>query len=97
MTTKILAFAGHKQSGKSTSCNFLHGYQLRAHHIVDQFAVTEKGDLVINTAIIDSEGKEETSQAILDTSRDDVEFEDLVESFYFKLCNIQSGPGTLKK
>ena len=74
MTTKILAFAGHKQSGKSTSCNFLHGYQLRAHHIVDQFAVTEKGDLVINTAIIDSEGKEETSQAILDTSRDDVEF-----------------------
>ena len=53
MTTRILAFAGSKQSGKTTCSNFIHGYQLRCHNIVGDFSVTDKGELVIATEFID--------------------------------------------
>ena len=49
MTTRILAFAGNKQSGKTTCSNFIHGYQLRSNNIVNAFNVTDKGDLVVDT------------------------------------------------
>ena len=57
MTTRILAFAGNKQSGKTTCSNFIHGYQLRSHNIVGGFSITEKGELVVATEFIDSKGK----------------------------------------
>ena len=47
--TKILAFSGRKQSGKTTCSNFIHGYQLRAFRVVDNFAITEDGRLLITT------------------------------------------------
>ena len=97
MTTKILAFAGHKQSGKSTSCNFLHGYQLRAHHVIDGFGVTELGQLVINTSIINPEGEEENGQAILDTSRNDMEFAEWAAYSMWPYVKRYSFAGALKE
>lgn len=97
MTTKILAFAGHKQSGKTTTCNFLHGYQLRSHHIIDGFAITEGGDLVINTSIIDSEGAEETSHAVLNTSRNDLEFAEWASYAMWPYVKRYSFAGALKQ
>jgi len=97
MTTKILAFAGHKQSGKTTTCNFLHGYQLRSHHIIDGFAITEGGDLVINTSIIDSEGAEEASHAVLDTSRNDLEFAEWASYAMWPYIKRYSFAGALKQ
>lgn len=97
MTTKILAFAGHKQSGKSTSCNFLHGYQLRAHHVIDGFGVTELGQLVINTSIINPEGEEENGQAILDTSRNDMEFAEWASYSMWPYVKRYSFAGALKE
>ena len=97
MTTKILAFAGHKQSGKTTTCNFLNGYQLRSHHIIDGFAITEGGDLVINTSIIDSEGAEETSHAVLNTSRNDLEFAEWASYAMWPYIKRYSFAGALKQ
>lgn len=65
--TKILAFSGKKQSGKSTSSNFIHGYQLRAFRVIDNFAITEAGDLLITT-------DEEGSYGLLDVNRIDPQF-----------------------
>ena len=45
--TRILAFSGRKQSGKTTCSNFVHGYQLRAFRVIDNFAITEGGELLI--------------------------------------------------
>jgi hypothetical protein len=64
--TKILAIAGRKQAGKSTLCNFLHGYQLRCFSVIKDFALTEEGDLYVD--IGDGKFTE------LDISRKDVEF-----------------------
>ena len=74
MTTRILAFAGNKQSGKTTCSNFIHGYQLRSHNIVDNFSVTDKGQLVVGTQFIDSKGEKELGHALLDVKRVDLEF-----------------------
>lgn len=73
MKTRILAFAGSKQAGKSTCSNFLHGYQLRAQEIVQDFAVSEHGKLVVKTEIIEN-GKTEIGETFLDTSRKDPDF-----------------------
>ena len=73
MKTRILAFAGSKQAGKSTYSNFLHGYQLRAQEIVQDFAVSEHGKLVVKTEIIEN-GKTEIGETFLDTSRKDPDF-----------------------
>ena len=67
MEPRILAFAGHKQAGKSTCCNFLHGYQLRANGIINNFDILTDGSLVIDTIMIDSDGNQKTGKGALDT------------------------------
>lgn len=73
MKTRILAFAGCKQAGKSTCSNFLHGYQLRAQEVIQDFAITEHGKLVVKTEIVE-DGKTEIGETFLDTSRKDPDF-----------------------
>lgn len=72
--SRILAFAGSKQAGKNTCCNFLHGYQLRSHHIVKDFSISDEGDLVVDTVFVEADGTESTSQGVLDVTRTDAEF-----------------------
>lgn len=74
MKSRILGFAGHKQSGKTTCCNFLHGYQLRAQRIIDDFVITDEGKLVIGTDMILPDGKQQKSNGFLDVKRADLEF-----------------------
>lgn len=65
--TRILAFSGKKQSGKSTSSNFIHGYQLRAFGVIENFAITDKGELLIKS-------KDEDSYGLFNARREDNEF-----------------------
>lgn len=74
MKTRILAFAGAKQSGKSTCSNFLHGYQLRAQDVVDDFLVDEHGKLIVRTEIIDDDKTKKQGDTYLDVNRTDAEF-----------------------
>ena len=74
MNSRILAFAGTKQSGKTTCSNFLHGYQLRCHHIVDNFTITKDGQLIVTTTSVNENGGEEQGNVLIDVSRSDLEF-----------------------
>ena len=74
MKSRILAFSGNKQSGKTTCCNFLHGYQLRCQAIVENFSILETGELVVTTSVINENGEINKGDAILDVSRLDMEF-----------------------
>ena len=74
MKTRILAFAGSKQAGKSTCSNFLHGYQLRAQQVIHNFGISDDGKLVINTDVKDESGQTNKRDTYLDTSRKDEEF-----------------------
>jgi len=74
MQSRLLAFSGNKQSGKSTCSNFLHGYQLKCQGIVDNFSILESGELIVTTNVINETGEEEKGDAILDIARVDLEF-----------------------
>ena len=74
MNTRILAFAGAKQAGKSTCCNFLHGYQLRAQEVVQDFFIDNQGKLAVKTEILLPEGKKEVGDTYIDLNRKDAEF-----------------------
>lgn len=72
--TNILAFAGTKQAGKNTLCNFLHGYFLKSFKIIDGFEISTDGQLVIETLVRDVNGKEEVGKGLIDITRTDIEF-----------------------
>ena len=74
MKSRILAFSGSKQAGKTTCSNFLHGYQMRCYHVIDKFFITDEGKLVISANVINPDGKEEKTDAILDLNRTDLDF-----------------------
>jgi hypothetical protein len=97
METKILAFAGHKQAGKSTCANFLHGYQLRANGIINGFDILVDGGLVIETVMIDSEGTEQSGKGALDTTRTDAEFAEWAAYNMWPYVKRYSFASTLKE
>ena len=97
METKILAFAGHKQAGKSTCTNFLHGYQLRANGIINGFDILVDGGLVIETVMIDSEGVEQSGKGALDTTRTDPEFAEWAAYNMWPYVKRYSFASTLKE
>jgi len=70
----IIALCGKKGSGKNTLCNFLHGYQLKSLGIINNFSLTEKGDLIINTKTLDENMQEVDADMLIDITRTDLEF-----------------------
>ena len=72
--TNILGFSGVKQSGKTTCCKFLHGYQLRLNDVVEKFLMDEEGSLIVNAVQLDENGKEVEGLGILDIERKDIDF-----------------------
>lgn len=72
--TNILAFAGKKQAGKNTLCNFLHGYHLKSFNIIDGFEITDKGKLIIDTLVTDEKGETKQGKGFIDVERTDIEF-----------------------
>lgn len=70
----IIAFAGSKQSGKSSSVNFLHGHIMKKYGSVSYFDINDKGDLLVNAASQDENGNLVENEGILDISRRDYEF-----------------------
>jgi hypothetical protein len=97
METKILGVSGNKQAGKTTCCNFLHGYQLRANGVINGFNILEDGSLVINTVMIDSEGVEKEGYGALDTSRSDMEFAEWASYSVWPFIKQYSFASTLKE
>lgn len=68
--SRILAICGKKTSGKTTLCNFLHGYQLKAYGIIEDFDLTDKGKLIIKAT--NDEGLKVSS--LIDVANKDLEF-----------------------
>ena len=74
MTQHILGISGAKQSGKTTCTNFLHGYQMRFHDVVEKFLMNEKGEIIVNTISLDEKGEEIEGAGIIDVFSTDYEF-----------------------
>lgn len=46
--TQIIGFAGKKQSGKSTCCNFLLGLKLHEHGICQNVSINKEGNIIVS-------------------------------------------------
>jgi hypothetical protein len=62
----ILLITGKKQSGKDSLCNFIHGYLMKKHGIIDEYSLSPMGNLIVPT---DNGGN-----GILDLSQHNDEF-----------------------
>lgn len=72
--TKIIALCGKKQSGKTTLSNYLHGYELKRHDVIEKFFVSPEGQLVVNCTFHDEDGKEFEEMGLLDLQQNTEEF-----------------------
>lgn len=71
---KLLAFAGEKQSGKSSASNFVHGFCMRENGVIRDFNLDDDGNLLCNTVYSKEDGTTEEGWGILDVRRKDYEF-----------------------
>ena len=74
MQQHILGISGAKQSGKTTCNNFLHGYQMRFHDVIEKFLMNEKGDLVVNSLVLDEDGNPQEALGIFEVEGRDPEY-----------------------
>ena len=72
--THIIALCGKKQSGKTTLSNYLHGYEMKRHDIIEKFLVSPEGNLVVNCTFHDENGKEFEEMGVLDLQQTSDEF-----------------------
>ena len=63
----IIGLAGLKQSGKSTTCNILHGIVLKERGMISDYSTGDEGQLLIKTP-------ELTEWSVFDITRQDEEF-----------------------
>lgn len=72
--TTIVAIAGAKQSGKSTTVNYLHGYEMKRHGFIKHFDISPEGKLIVNAIYRDEDNRPFESAGIFDLDQKNQEF-----------------------
>jgi len=94
---KVLLIGGCKQSGKTSTANFLTGYQMRSNEHIKKFEITDDGDLLVNAEFQDAEGNEYEDMGILDLNRVDPEFVLYAQQRVWPHCQINNIADPLKE
>jgi len=74
MEQHILGISGAKQSGKTTCAKFIHGYQMKLHDVIEKFMMNEKGDLIVNSLVLDEDGNPQEALGIFEVEGRDPEY-----------------------
>lgn len=90
--TRIIGISGKKQSGKSTSANWLHGLVLKEQGLVEDFNVDANGKLAIET--FDQSGQKGWGE--FDVGRTDDAFVEYAEEAMWPHVKMYSFADTLK-
>jgi hypothetical protein len=93
---KILLISGKKQSGKSSLCNFLHGYEMLRNNVISAFDIGDNGELLVNTRAVDADGHIQEGVGILDIERKDFEFQQYAMDNIWKYIKVYSFADSLK-
>lgn len=95
--THIIAFAGKKQSGKSTASNFLHGHEMMRNDPSGKFTfrINDKGQLIVRT-FSEIEGKEVFDEGVLDVNQKSYQFIRYAEHNIWPFVKNYSFAETLK-
>ena len=90
--TRIIGISGKKQSGKSTSANWLHGLVLKDQGLVEDFNVDANGKLAIETF----NQAREKGWGVFDVDRKDEAFVEYAEEEMWPHVKMYSFADTLK-
>lgn len=93
---RILLISGKKQSGKSSLCNFLHGYEMLRNNAISAFDIGDNGELLVNTKTVDETGRIQEGIGILDIERKDYEFQQYAMDNIWKYIKVYSFADSLK-
>lgn len=93
----ILAFAGAKVSGKTTSLNYLHGYEMLGCGFIKKFFVDENGRLVVNAVYLDGNDREFESMGIFDVFQDTQAFADYASNTFWPFIKGYNFADPLKR
>ena len=95
--SNIIAFAGAKQSGKTTSVNFLHGHEMQSHSFIKKFFVDADGRLVVNAVYLDDNDKEFESMGVFDVFQESKTFVDYATSTFWPFVKGYNFADPLKR
>ena len=95
--SNIIAFAGAKQSGKTTSVNFLHGHEMKSHGFIKQFFIDGAGRLVVNAKYLDDNDKEFESMGVFDVFQESQTFADYASSTFWPFVKAYNFADPLKR
>ena len=95
--SNIIAFAGAKQSGKTTSVNFLHGHEMKSNGFIKEFFIDEGGRLVVNAKYLDDNDKEFESMGVFDVFQESQTFADYASSTFWPFVKAYNFADPLKR
>ena len=95
--SNIIAFAGAKQSGKTTSVNFLHGHEMKSNGFIKKFFIDEGGRLVVNAKYLDDNDKEFESMGVCDVFQESQTFADYASSTFWPFVKAYNFADPLKR
>ena len=95
--SNIIAFAGAKQSGKTTSVNFLHGHEMKSNGFIKEFFIDEGGRLVVNAKYLDDNDKEFESMGVFDVFQESQTFSDYASSTFWPFVKAYNFADPLKR
>ena len=95
--SNIIAFAGAKQSGKTTSVNFLHGHEMKSNGFIKKFFIDEGGRLVVNAKYLDDNDKEFEAMGVFDVFQESQTFADYASSTFWPFVKAYNFADPLKR
>lgn len=90
--TVIIGIAGKKQSGKNTSANFFHGKILKKINAIQDFKITDFGQLIVQTSNMSGE----VGWGEFDVTRKDNDFVQYAEENMWPYVKLYNFADTLK-
>ena len=96
MEQHILGLSGVKQSGKTTTSNFIHGYQMRYHDVIETFMMNEQGRVIVNAVEINDDGEEVQGVGEIDLERRDSAFTEFASAMIWPYVRSFSFADPLK-
>ena len=94
----LIALCGKKQSGKTTLSNYIHGHEMKRHDLIDDFWITNLGNLYVKYGVIDETGAViEDSEGPLDLWQNTEEFYNYASTYIWPLIRGYNFADPLKE
>lgn len=94
---RVLLIGGCKQSGKTSTANFLTGYQMRSNNVIKKFEVTDDGDLCVNAQFYNEDGDAYEDMGVLDLTQNSSSFFLYAQQKIWPYCKINNIADPLKE